>query len=95
MDSSSGEARPTGGRTVGLNLDHRQVVIETSAGEQVTLTYSGILITSYDDGEKVAEKWLPIGTEPTEADDERVIQLLRNALLWQSGKPRPQVDGRE
>ena len=38
----------------------------------MTLAYSGILIASYQDGDKVAEKWVPVGPEP---------------LLWQSGKP--------
>jgi hypothetical protein len=41
-------------------------------------------ITSYEAGRKVAQTWVPLGADPTEADDEQVIEHLRRALLWQA-----------
>lgn len=50
------------------------------------MSYSGILISQYDCGIQVSEAWLPLGVDPSEADDEELIQRLRDALLWQAGK---------
>jgi hypothetical protein len=45
------------------------------------------VITSYAEGAKISERWLPLGVDPSEADDERLIEQLREALLWQAGRP--------
>ncbi|WP_184728012.1 hypothetical protein [Saccharopolyspora phatthalungensis] len=52
-------------------------------GEAVA--YLGILITRTLHGRPVAEEWLPVGEDPTEADDEHAIQRLHAALCWQHG----------
>ena len=57
-----------------------------------SVTYSGIVITSFDGGCKVSERWIPLGIDPSEADDEALIEQLREALLWQAGRP-PQAAG--
>jgi hypothetical protein len=49
------------------------------------MSYAGILIAHYECGVKVFEAWLPLGVDPSEADDEELIQRLRGALLWQAG----------
>ncbi|MGI8310346.1 hypothetical protein [Saccharopolyspora hattusasensis] len=50
-------------------------------GESVT--YLGMPITRAVHGH--AEEWLPVGDDPTEADDEHAIQRLHAALCWQHG----------
>ena len=62
------------------------------AADDESVSYSGIVITSYDCGLKVGERWIPLGVDPSEADDERLIEQLREALLWQAGRP-PQAAG--
>jgi hypothetical protein len=91
--------RPAG-RWVSVRLQHRRVSFEDPEPEpgfpddadEQSLSYSGIVITSYDHGAKVAERWIPLGVDPSEADDERLIEQLREALLWQAGRP-PQAAG--
>ncbi len=82
-----------------VRLQHRHVsvgepvhepcpVVETAdAADDESVSYSGIVITSYDSGSKVDERWLPLGVDPSEADDERLIEQLREALLWQARRP--------
>jgi hypothetical protein len=100
MTEEDAPIRPAG-RWVSVRLQHRHVSFdEAGAGEpppgdhadEETLSYSGIVITGYDDGSKVSERWIPLGVDPSEADDERLIEQLREALLWQAGRP-PQTAG--
>ncbi|GAA3542416.1 hypothetical protein GCM10022222_27590 [Amycolatopsis ultiminotia] len=73
----------TPGRRVRVCLQHRQVRIDGAA-----LSYPGVLIRSYDNDELVAQHWIPLGTDPSEEDDERFIEELHRALRWQSGPSR-------
>ncbi|WP_243770199.1 hypothetical protein [Amycolatopsis acidicola] len=61
----------------------RQVRVEAGDGRQVSLSYPGILLSGFEDGKAVCERWVPFGAEPTEEDDERLVEALHQALLWQ------------
>ena len=89
------------GRWVSVRLQHRHVSFDEGfeadeplpdgdCADEGSLSYSGIVITSYDQGAKISERWIPLGVDPSEADDERLIEQLREALLWQAGRP-PQI----
>ncbi len=101
MNEDGAPARPAR-RWVSVRLQHRHVSIDEPAHEPLTgagdaaddesVSYSGIVITSYECGHMVGERWLPLGVDPSEADDERLIEQLREALLWQAGRP-PQIAG--
>jgi hypothetical protein len=86
MNSSSGEEIHRVGRWVTVALQHRQVCLGTADDRDSALSYAGIMIVHYAAGQKVSEIWVPLGTDPSEADDEELIQRLRGALLWQAGK---------
>ena len=44
--------------------------------------YLGILLERKHDGAPVDETWLPMGDDPSEEDDERLIAALHEAWLW-------------
>ncbi|MFJ7218529.1 hypothetical protein SAMN05421837_11251 [Amycolatopsis pretoriensis] len=100
MTEEDAPIRPAG-RWVSVRLQHRHVSFDEGfepdeplpdgdCADEGSLSYSGIVITGYDEGSKVSERWIPLGVDPSEADDERLIGQLRDALLWQAGRP-PQV----
>ncbi|GHF21336.1 hypothetical protein GCM10017786_64120 [Amycolatopsis deserti] len=62
----------------------RRVDVDGPDGEPVTLSYPGMLLTGYEDGCKVCERWIPLGGEPSVADDEVLIDALHAAMLWQN-----------
>jgi hypothetical protein len=84
MDSAGDQVSGSPGRWVRILLRCREVRVEYPEGNPQTVYYSGILLTSFDGKERVAETWLPLGAEPSEADDERLINHLHEALLWQA-----------
>ncbi|WP_158886948.1 hypothetical protein [Amycolatopsis anabasis] len=84
MESTGGKPSGCPGRWVQILLRCREIDVEVPGGNRETLCYPGVLLISYDHDRKVAETWLPIGSEPTENDDERLIQHLHRALLWQA-----------
>ncbi|MGW3964833.1 hypothetical protein ACWED2_33800 [Amycolatopsis sp. NPDC005003] len=97
MNEDGAPIRPAG-RWVSVRLQHRHVSFDEGfeadeplpdgdCADEGSLSYSGIVISSYDRGEKVSERWIPLGVDPSEADDERLIGQLREALLWQAGRP--------
>ena len=98
MNEDGAPNRPPG-RWVSVRLQHRHVSIDEpvyeprpvagtgDAADDESVSYSGIVITSYECGHMVGERWLPLGVDPSEADDERLIEQLREALLWQAGRP--------
>ncbi|SDP76160.1 hypothetical protein SAMN04487905_108180 [Actinopolyspora xinjiangensis] len=67
-------------RAVCLTLSVRAVNL---GGE--LLTCPGMLIIRAVDGHPVAEEWLPVGDDPTEAEDEHATQRLRAALRRKHG----------
>ncbi len=91
MDGTDQQPRPSG-RWVGVRLHYRHVRMDdrpcaTGCPEdELTVSYPGILISSYDDGELVEERWVPLGADPSEDDDEALIERLRAALWWQLGE---------
>ncbi|GAA4529698.1 hypothetical protein [Amycolatopsis samaneae] len=99
MSAAAGGPAPSG-RWVSVRLQHRQVRFgdetDEPAGDEpcadVTVSYAGIVITGYEAGQKVSERWIPLGSDPSEEDDEYLIEQLREALLWQAGRP-PQAAG--
>ncbi|MFD5243711.1 hypothetical protein ACFWIW_04185 [Amycolatopsis sp. NPDC058340] len=74
------------GRWVSVRLQHRDVRIQGDTGEE-SVSYAGIVITSFENGAEVCERWIPLGVDPSEADDEQLIQQLRDALVWQARRP--------
>jgi hypothetical protein len=97
MSEEDAPIRPAG-RWVSVRLQHRHVSFDDGfeadeplpdgdCADEESLSYSGIVITSYDQGAKVSERWIPLGVDPSEADDEQLIEQLRSALLWQAGRP--------
>ncbi|MEC3977599.1 hypothetical protein [Amycolatopsis sp. H20-H5] len=95
MSSAEGDPARRAGRWVSVRLQHREVCFSESAlveDELASVSYAGILITSFERGTKVGERWVPLGVDPSEADDEQLIEQLRDALLWQSRRP-PQAAG--
>ncbi|WP_116206026.1 hypothetical protein [Amycolatopsis circi] len=94
MNGTDQQPRPPG-RWVGVRLHYRHVRMDdrpcaTGCPEdELTVSYPGILISSYDDGELVEERWIPLGAEPSEEDDEALIEQLRAALWWQLGETQP------
>ena len=46
------------------------------------LRYPGITIHCLDDGTMVEETWIPLGTDPTYADDEALLTAWHAALSW-------------
>lgn len=102
MSEEGAPIRPVG-RWVSVRLQHRHVSFDEGfeadeplpdgdCADEESLSYSGIVITSYSEGQKISERWIPLGVDPSEADDERLIEQLRDALLWQAGRP-PQAAG--
>ncbi|MFE0025870.1 hypothetical protein [Amycolatopsis sp. NPDC059021] len=91
MSSAAGGPASSSGRWVSVRLQHRQVCFGDGADdeprEDLSVSYAGIVITSYEAGNKVSERWIPIGADPSEEDDEYLIEQLREALLWQAGRP--------
>ncbi|WIV57691.1 hypothetical protein [Amycolatopsis nalaikhensis] len=97
MSEEDAPIRPAG-RWVSVRLQHRHVSFDDvfeadeplpdgDCADDASVSYSGIVITGYDHGEKVSEQWIPLGVDPSEADDERLIEQLREALLWQAERP--------
>jgi hypothetical protein len=74
------------GRWVSVRLQHRDVRIQGDTDDE-SVSYAGIVITSYENGDKVGERWIPLGIDPSEADDEQLILQLRDALIWQARRP--------
>jgi hypothetical protein len=60
---------------------------ETAESGELSMSYPGIVICSYDEGRLVGERWIPLGVEPSEEDDEVLIEQLRAAMLWQARRP--------
>lgn len=70
-------------RAVHVEVHLKRVTVEVD-GRLVSLSYPGILLTGYEDGERVGERWVPFGDDPSEEDDERLVQALHQALRWQN-----------
>ncbi|QRP44640.1 hypothetical protein [Amycolatopsis sp. FDAARGOS 1241] len=102
-DAEGGATGPTG-RWVSVRLQRRQVWVDEPACADdctgdcpvdpgLTMSYDGIAISNYADGELVSERWIPLGAEPSEEDDEVLIEQLRAAMLWQSHPPPQSTTG--
>jgi hypothetical protein len=76
-------------RRVRIDVHWRRISVDSAGHGQASLSYPGVLLTGYENGEKVCERWVPLGPEPSEADDERLIQALHGAWLWQHHQPSP------
>ncbi|NIH87568.1 hypothetical protein [Amycolatopsis granulosa] len=62
----------------------RRVEVAGPDGEPLSLSYPGLLLTGYEDGREVCRRWVPLGRDPSFADDERLIEALHAATLWQN-----------
>ncbi|SFI57814.1 hypothetical protein SAMN04489731_111230 [Amycolatopsis regifaucium] len=52
--------------------------------DRAALSYPGIAVIRRRHGEVVDRTWLPVGEEPTFADDEALIAALHAAWRWSS-----------
>ncbi|MEV7094016.1 hypothetical protein AB0M80_14395 [Amycolatopsis sp. NPDC051045] len=69
------------GRQVRLQHDVR--IVSVVAGHTPEeLRYSGITIHCIDGGAVVEQTWIPLGTDPTYADDEALLTAWHAALSW-------------
>ncbi|MFD6071022.1 P-loop NTPase family protein [Amycolatopsis lurida] len=67
-------------RHVQLRWEPRTVVIDDPHGPAETVVYPGIVVARRERGHVVDELWLPVGeAEPTVADDEALIAVMRAA----------------
>ncbi|GAB2975720.1 hypothetical protein LWP59_31985 [Amycolatopsis acidiphila] len=74
-------------RAVHVEVQLRHVTVD-AGGTPVSFSYPGILLTGSEDGEQVCERWVPFGDDPSDEDDERLVQALHQALLWQGHELR-------
>ncbi|MBB5851017.1 hypothetical protein ACFQ05_36975 [Amycolatopsis umgeniensis] len=65
-------------RVVQLRWEPRHV----AADGRAALCYPGISVVRSQRGEIVDRTWLPVGEEPTFADDEALIAVLHAAWRW-------------
>ncbi|MFJ8911555.1 hypothetical protein [Amycolatopsis sp. NPDC102389] len=65
-------------RVVQLRWEPRRVAGDGGAA----LCYPGISMIRRDEGEIVGRTWVPVGEEPTFADDEALIAALHAAWCW-------------
>ncbi|WP_409496373.1 hypothetical protein [Amycolatopsis sp. cmx-11-12] len=86
MTSAERDPVRRAGRWVSVRLQHRDVLIQGDIGDE-RVSYAGIVITNFENGTEVGERWIPLGVDPSEADDEQLIQQLRDALIWQARRP--------
>jgi hypothetical protein len=73
-----------GARQVRVAMHLRHVRVDGPDGRPVVLSYPGMLLSCYEDDRKVCEKWIPLGADPTEEDDELLITALHAAMLWRN-----------
>ncbi|WP_046199830.1 hypothetical protein [Amycolatopsis keratiniphila] len=66
-------------RVVQLRWEHRHVAGD---GGRAALSYPGISVVRRTEGEIVDHTWIPVGEEPTFADDEALITALHAAWRW-------------
>ncbi|MFD5244053.1 hypothetical protein ACFWIW_05905 [Amycolatopsis sp. NPDC058340] len=66
-------------RVVQLHWEPRHVA---DGGGRAALSYPGISVVRRDEGEIVGHTWIPVGEEPTFADDEALITALHDAWRW-------------
>ena len=78
-----------GDRSIRLVTSRRPVTSMRDAVGPGTLSvsYPGILLVGYAGSTPVCRRWVPFGEEPTEDEDEGLIDALREAMLWQQHLP--------
>ncbi|MDT7798762.1 MAG: hypothetical protein QOI78_2195 [Actinomycetota bacterium] len=72
-------------RRVDVAAQPRRVSLGDGEPEQAPeeeFEYLGILLERKHDGAPVEQTWLPMGEDPSEEDDERLIAALHGAWLW-------------
>lgn len=76
-----------GERRVAVRAQRREVLGDPATDE--VLTCSGVSLVYYVDGRRVTEAWIPAGDQPSVTDDERLIDALRRAVLWDKPAGQP------
>jgi len=66
--------------SVELRMEYRSIRLDDAEDTEYHLSYPGYLLTSYHGDSVVKQVWIPIGPEPTEPDDERIMRRLHDAL---------------
>lgn len=69
-------------RAVQLRWEARTAVLDEDGSRPEQVSYPGVVVAHHHDGHVVEEIWVPIGEEPTFADDEAFIAALRAAWCW-------------
>lgn len=78
-------------RRVVVRAQRREVLGDQEAGE--ILSYPGVGFVFYVGGRQVDESWVPVGDQPSTADDELLIEVLRSAVRWNETAGRPPRPG--
>lgn len=69
-------------RAVQLHWESRTAVLDEDGSCQEEVSYPGVTVVHHHDGRIVEQTWVPVGEEPTFADDEALIAALRAAWCW-------------
>ncbi|WIX85681.1 hypothetical protein [Amycolatopsis sp. DG1A-15b] len=64
----------------------RQVLLHASSRavhiDSEVLRYSGVTVQRVENGEMVGQSWIPLGADPSYADDETLVATWHAALRW-------------
>ncbi|WP_033260559.1 hypothetical protein [Amycolatopsis vancoresmycina] len=74
-------------RQVLVRAESRRITVPGADGGTETLAYPGVTLIRVIAGTPDDERWLPMGEQPSEVDDEALVTALREAFLWRSGHP--------
>ncbi len=69
----------TAQRHITLRLECRIVALP---GEPEVLSYAGIAVDRFEDRRLMDYVWVPMGDDPSEADDEALLLAWRDAVCW-------------
>ncbi|MFC3456508.1 hypothetical protein [Amycolatopsis speibonae] len=72
-------------RVVQLLWAPRSVAFDNTDGTREILAYYGFALVRSCSGRAIAATWVPVGENPTFADDEALITTLRAAWAWGGG----------
>jgi hypothetical protein len=69
-------------RAVQLSWESRTAVLDEGGSRPEEVSYPGVAVVHHHDGRVVEQTWVPVGDDPTFADDEALIAALHAAWHW-------------